>query len=257
LKSNKQIKDIIYVHKNIDRQYVVSYGINFQEFALHTPQPLRNLLLIKHQYEHGAFNIHTHLEYVEQEETDKIINDNVAGYGDFCWIDFDEEAGVNELNGQEIAELLYMGHLKQPLSAPFYSKLNNRFAYLSHDDGWFNKIYYRDFDDFYELLGSTVASKLGSVKGGKGLFGMKKEKQFPVIGPQIITSFKEKIKEGMIISIEKAIVSRGKIEIPIWVIGDYFNMDEMMEDYQQFSKSPANGLLIFDRKTKNWSSSIR
>ncbi|WP_064091637.1 hypothetical protein [Rossellomorea aquimaris] len=257
MKAINQVKDLIYVHKNKDRQYVVSYGISFNEFAEHSPDPLKNLLLIKHQYEHGAFNIHTHLEYVEQEEMKNIMNDGVQNYGDFCWIDFEEEVGVNELNGQEIAELLYMGHVKEPLTPPFYSKLNNRYAYLSHDDGWFNKIYYRDFEDFYYMLGSTVSSKIGSLKSGKSLFGLKKEKSFPSIGKDVIYSFKEKIKEGMVISLEKAILSRGKLEIPIWVIGDYFNMDEMVEDYKQIRKSPANGLLSYDRKTKSWSAFLR
>jgi hypothetical protein len=257
LKANNQVKDIIYVHKNPDRHYVVTYGIHFNEFAMNARKPLKNLLLIKHQYEHGAFNIHTHMEYVEQDEMKKIIDDGVQSYGDFCWIDFEEEVGVDELNGQEIAELLYMGHIKQPLNPPFYSKLNNRYAYLSHDDGWFNKVYYRDFEDFYHMLGATLSSKLSTVKSGKGLFGMKKEKPYPVIGKEVIHSFQDKLKEGMVISLEKAVLTRGKIEIPIWVIGDYYDMDEMAEDYKQIRKLPANGLLSYDRKTKSWSALLK
>ncbi|BCB02071.1 hypothetical protein KH172YL63_02040 [Bacillus sp. KH172YL63] len=257
MKANNQVKDIIYVHKNTDRQFVVSHGINFSEFASNARKPLKNLLLIEHQYEHGSFNIHTHMDYVEKDEIEELMNDGVHGYGDFCWIDFEEEVGVNELNGQEIAELLYMGHIKQPLLPPFYSKLNNRYAYLSHDDGWFNKVYYRDFEDFYHMLGAVVSSKLNTTKGGKGLFGMKKEKAYPAIGKEVIHSFRDKLKEGMVISLEKAIVSRGKIEIPIWVIGDYYDMDEMAEDYKQVSKSPANGLLSYDRKMKSWSALLK
>ena len=257
LKANNHLKDIIYIHKNTDRQYVVSYGINFNEFASHSLKPLKNLLLIKHQYEHGAFNIHTHLEYVEQDELKKIMNDQVHSYGDFCWMDFEEEVGVNELNGQEIAELLYMGHIKQPLTPPFYSKINNRYAYLTNDDGWFNKVYYRDFEDFYHMLGSVISSKLNTVKTGKSLFGKKKEKAYPPIEKEVISSFKEKLKEGMVISLEKAVISRGKIEIPIWVMGDYYNMDEMAEDYKRVKKLPANGLLSFDRKLKSWNALLR
>ena len=42
------------------------------------------------------------------------------GYGDFCWIDFEEEEALNELPSQAIAELLYLGHLKEHLKLPFY-----------------------------------------------------------------------------------------------------------------------------------------
>ncbi|WJV30359.1 hypothetical protein QTG56_04425 [Rossellomorea sp. AcN35-11] len=257
MKANNQVKDIIYVHKNTDRQYVVSFGIHFNEFASNARKPLKNLLLIKHQYEHGAFNIHTHMEYVERDEMKKIMNDGVQSYGDFCWIDFEEEVGVNELNGQEIAELLYMGHIKQPLNPPFYSKLNNRYAYLSQDDGWFNKVYYRDFEDFFYMLGATVSSKLSTIKGGKGLFGMKKEKAYPAISQEVIRSFGDHLNEGMVISLEKAVLTRAKIEIPVWVVGDYDDMDEMMEDYRQMRKTPENGLLSYDRKTKSWNALLR
>jgi hypothetical protein len=257
LKANNVVKDIIYVHQNADQQFVVSYGIHFNEFVMNAHHPLQNLLLIKHQYEHGGFNIHTHMEYVEQGDMKKLMNDHVQTYGDFCWIDFEEEVGVDELNGQEIAELLYMGHIKQPLNLPFYSKLNNRFAYLTHDDGWFNKVFYRDFEDFYHLLGETITSKMKTSKAGKGLFGMKKEKDFPAIGKDVIRSLRDKLKEGVVISLEKAILARGKIEIPFWVMGDYFDMDEMGEDYKQIRKAPANGLLSFDRKTKSWSALLK
>jgi hypothetical protein len=257
LKSNGQVHSLIYVHKNVEQQFVMSYGIGFKEFAHYIPEPLQNMLLIKHQFDYGAFNMHTNLEYVEENELKKIVEDNVYGYGDFCWIDFQEEVGVNELNGQEIAELLYLGHLKQHLCSPFYSKLNNRFVYLSHDDGWFNKIYYRDFNDFYHMLGSTVSSKLSAVKGEKTLLGIKKRKEYPPIPKDVIYSFREKMKEGMVIAVEQAIQSRGKIEIPIWVIGDYFNMDEMYEDYVQMKKMPANGLIVYDRKSKEWNAIVK
>ena len=39
--------------------------------------------------------------------------DGVYNYGDFCWVDFDEMEGLNELPGQILAELLYLGHVKE------------------------------------------------------------------------------------------------------------------------------------------------
>lgn len=257
MKQNGEIRNIIYIHENADKKYVLSYGIEFFEFAKNLPFKLNNLLLLNHQYDHGSFNMHTLLEFVESEKIQKLAHDDIYGYGDFCWIDFEEEAGVDELEGQEIAELLYLGHTKQHLQPPFYSKLNNQFAYLAHDDGWFNKTYYRNLNDFYSMLGSTVSYKLSHLKGQKLFFGLKKGKNYPFISKEVLYSFKDKMKEGMVISIEKSIQSRGKLEIPIWVMGDYLNMDAMYEDYEAVMKTPADGFLVFDRKTNEWSALVK
>ena len=45
--------------------------------------------------------------------------------------------------------------LKNYLRPPFYSYLGNRYVYLAHDDGWYNKTYYRDLNDFYNLLSTA------------------------------------------------------------------------------------------------------
>ena len=74
---------------------------------------------------------------------------------------------LNELTGQEIAELLYLGHQKQHLKLPFYNKLGNRFVYLAHDDGFFNKTYYRSFKDFFHFLSEAISDKLGELKARK------------------------------------------------------------------------------------------
>ncbi|SFB24242.1 MULTISPECIES: hypothetical protein [unclassified Bacillus (in: firmicutes)] len=251
-KHNQDMRDLIYVHLNQTDQSVMSYGIEFQEFYSAFSDSLNHLLLLKHRFDDGDFNMHTLLEYVPRDRIDKLASDNVYGYGNFCWIDFAEVEGLNELTGQETAELLYLGHLKQHLKIPFYNQLNNRFAYLAHDDGWFNKTYYRSMKDFYDLLSMVIALKLSHLKYEKSLFGIRKKRTYPAVNKELLLSLTPLLKEGICFSIRDAETQRAKVEIPIWIMGDFDNMDDMYDEYEQISRTNCYAKLVFDKKTKEW-----
>ncbi|TYS14821.1 hypothetical protein FZC78_17445 [Rossellomorea vietnamensis] len=256
LKQNGNFKDVIYVHQNEALQYVMSYGLEFRDFSQNLPNPLNHLLMIKHQFDHGSFNMNTMMEYTNKKEVSKLAGDNIYSYGDFCWIDFEEVDGLDQLSGQELAEILYLGHTKQSLNSPFYSKLNNRFVYLAHDDGWFNKVYYRYTNDFYQMLGNSIPGKLLHQKGEKSLKRLlpsQKITGLPPIPTEVIYTIKEKIKEGVAISLEKTVKGRASLKIPMWVMGDYMHMDSMYEDYQVRSAKQPYAYFVFDKKAKEWS----
>lgn len=251
-KHNSDIRELIYIQLNDDNQYVLSYGIEFFEFAQSVPSVFENILLLKHQFDDGDFNMRTMLEYVPMERMKKIIKDDVYSYGDFCWIDFEEVEGLNELTEQEIAELLYLGHLKQHIRKPFYNKLANKFVYLAHDDGWFNKTYYRNIDTFFAMLGGVITQKMGKLKVEKTIFGFGRKRSYPIIEREVLYSLADRMQEGLAISLEKATQNRNKIEIPLWVVGDFVNMDHMYEQYEVQSKGSSDAKLVFDRKVRDW-----
>lgn len=247
-----EIRDYIYIHHNNLDQYVISYGIEFKEFMDSFSSKLKNLLLLKHRYNDAEFNMHTLLEYVPQEKMELLINDGVYGYGNFCWLDFTDVEGLNDLSGQEIAELLYLGHIKQHLKQPFYQKLGNRFAYLAHDDGWFNKIYYRELNDFYEMLGNVVGLKMSQLHTKKTLFNLRKSRQFPSVSGKTIAQISHLTKEGLVISLKNREEIRQRIEIPIWVIGDFIDMDEMYEEVLKVEKEASQAKLVYEKKSNEW-----
>jgi hypothetical protein len=252
LKRNSDIRDVIYIHLNEKHQYVLSYGIEFSEFVLSLSDTLNHLLLLKHQFEDSDFNMHTMLDYVPKKRMMKLVDDEVYDYGDFCWIDFEEMDGLNELPGQALAELLYLGHVKEHLKQPFYSYLGNRYVYLAHDDGWFNKTYYRDLNDFYHLVSQVIAMKLSSAKPEKGILGIKRKRNYPEVDMHLILSLKSLMKEGMVISLKGMTQNRLRIELPIWLIGDFANMDDMYEEYEKNLRRPCEAKLTFDKKTREW-----
>jgi len=251
-KHHQDIRDLLYVHLNQTDQYVISYGIEFSEFAAAFSGSLNHLLLLEHRFDDTEYNMHTLLEYCPEDRINKLAAEDVYGYGDFCWIDFMEEEVLNELSDQEMAELLYLGHFKHHLKLPFYNKLDNRFVYLTHDDGWFNKTYYRSFKDFFHLLSDVISFKLGELKPEKALLGLRKKRSYPPVNKEILLSLTPFIKEGICISLRDADQQRTRVEIPIWVIGDFANMDDMYEEYQQISKQPYHAKIILDKRTKEW-----
>lgn len=251
-KNNGSQRDLIYVHVNETNQYVLSYGIEFAEFAQSLSDLMNNVLLLKHHFDEGDFNMHTLLEYVPNDRLPKLAKDDVNGYGDFCWIDFEDEEDLDELSGQELAELLYLGHMKEDLRTPFYQRLGNRFVYLAHDDGWWNKVYYRNMMDFYRMLGEVVAGKMLETKLEKNLLGLKRKRSFPPIHLDLLLNMKTMMKEGFLIAIHNATQTRTSIEVPIWILGDFINMDDMYEEYERVSKGKPDAKLILDKKTREW-----
>ncbi|MBT2689169.1 hypothetical protein J7I93_13330 [Bacillus sp. ISL-47] len=251
-KRNHAIRDLIYIHLNEQDQYVMTYGIEFAEFVQTLSDSINNLLLLKHRYEHGDYNMHTMFDYVSRDKLGRLVEEDVYGYGDFCWIDFEEEEAVNELPGQAIAELLYIGHVKEHLKPPFYNYLSNRYVYLAIDDGWFNRTYYRDLNDFYRMLGEVIPGKMGQMKVEKTLLGIKKKKTYPPISRDVLLSLKPLMKEGAVLSLKDIDQNRVRIEIPIWLIGDFANMDDMYDEYESIVKEPCEAKIVFDKKTREW-----
>lgn len=232
-------------------QFVISYGIEFPEFIKALPVRPANLLLLKHNFEDGHFNMHTMLDYADSEMYPKLSADDVYGYGDFCWIDFEDEADLDQLSGQEIAELLYLGHFKDHLHAPFYRKISNNIVYLAGDDGWYNKTYYKVWNHFYSMLGGVISDKINNHKE-KTLFTLRKKKDVPTIPDEILHSFISHMKEGIAFGIDKAVRNRHQVEIPVWVIGDFYDMDAMQEEYESVNGRTPDGKIVFDRKTEEW-----
>ncbi|MCM3588717.1 hypothetical protein M3182_23945 [Mesobacillus maritimus] len=253
MKKNSNNQELLYFHLNDRDHFVLSSGIEFYEFSRSLSDSLQKLLLLKHKFEEGEFNNHTLLHYVHEESLQKLMEENIANYGDFCWIDFEELEGVNVLSPQELAEILYLGHTKHHLKLPFYNQLGNRFAYLSQDDGWLNKIYYRNLNDFFRMLGQVIPRKIMMQKTEKTLLGMRKKREYPPINKEILKALTPVFKEGVVFALRKVEHSRNRLDLPLWVIGDYDDMDDMFDGFSQASNNPPDGRLIFDKKLKEWS----
>jgi hypothetical protein len=133
----------IYVNAALEENKAIYTGITFAEFIKYLPSPIENLMLlmggssvlfVETESERG-------LELFEGRElVDKLTRENLYSLGNFCFTDYAHLGGTKYLSEEQIAELLYLSHMFKPLKLPFFEPLQNRFAYLAHDDGWYCKL---------------------------------------------------------------------------------------------------------------------
>lgn len=214
--SKQSLRDLIYVNgKEQHNLYFYSYGIEFYEFMSCVSNRPENLILLKHKFEDAQWSIHSRLDYVTSQELDRLVEDSVYDYGDFCWVDFDREEDLVKLTKLQIAELLTFAHFAEPL----HEIPKARFAYYAHDDGWFNKLYVSDLEDYKTLLSRVIVSKLHRLT-------RRKMEDLP---DDIAAMLLESTKEGLFIDFSKIVKSKASISVPVTAVGHYLDMDKVYE----------------------------
>lgn len=149
---------ILYVISDLNENKFVYSGITLDFFIKHIKQT-PNMLLIKSDYigEKCLKNFEL-IEGVEQIEA--LIKYNEKCGGDFCFVDYCSESDLACLSEYNIAELLYMGHVFKPLESPFFKEIKNDFAYLSHDDSFYCKLYCKNSNEFKSVFCANICLSL-------------------------------------------------------------------------------------------------
>ncbi|WP_172254265.1 hypothetical protein [Saccharibacillus deserti] len=214
MKKKQDNREILYVSgSEIDQHCFYSYGIEFFEFmSCVEPRPA-NLILLKHKFEDGKRNPNCGFDYVISSEIDELIEDDVYGYGDFCWVDVEQEEDLDRLTEPQIAELLFFGHLAKPLN----EIPKARFAYYAHDDGWFNKLYVTYLEDYERMLSAVLVFKLREWT----------RRSIRAIPRHISRVLLEATQEGLFIDLSKIQKGKDEIRIPFTAVGHYRDMDSV------------------------------
>ncbi|WP_419879624.1 hypothetical protein [Brevibacillus centrosporus] len=234
MKREQKIRDLIYVSNEHHSNCFYSYGIEFHEFMDCVQNRPENLLLLKHNFDNPQWNQHSRFDYVTKQEINELIDDNVYGYGDFCWVDFSKKKDLDELTKDEIAELLFFSHLAEPL----HNLPKVRFAYYAHDDGWFNKLYVTHLQDYEILLSQVIILKLFKLTG-------RKLENFP---KEISAILIESTRAGLFIDLSKIVNNSVALKIPITAIGHYTDMDKVYDFREEITDYQV--WLVYS--TKSW-----
>lgn len=145
------MRDYIYIWNDPVNQFIVASGIEFNDIAQHLAIQ-SGIILLNPSYflpDYVKRDRKTSLSYILNEDINKLYEENVYSWGNFCWVDYTDD--LLEITDQEIAELLYIEHMGKPMNRIVLPSLRNRFLYLSHDDGWYLKLYYTSWDDIAAL----------------------------------------------------------------------------------------------------------
>lgn len=148
---------------------------------------------------------------------------------------------MRNLNLCEIAELLYLGHMFKPVKSPFFERIGNRYAYLAYDDGWFCRLYLRYYYDFQEILANKIIHTVSKSKRRK-IYPLSEELQKQLLSLAV---------NGLLIDFSDVLIGDKFIEIPIYTIGKFLDMDEMYNDLKRhIGRSKYSARLV--HKNKNW-----
>ncbi|MFJ7953316.1 hypothetical protein ACIQZG_17565 [Lysinibacillus sp. NPDC096418] len=241
LKSAEDFMYHIYIHMNDVDKFVIFSGLKLTQFVA-SVQPLHHLLLLKHSYEDGAFNMHTHLGYVPDEEVAHFVKKS-AESKELCWVDFMDERKLNQLTPMEQAELLYISHKKEPVTSPFFNKLQNRFVYYSSDIEKMTKIYFRHLNDS-ELLVANVFNSLIQEKERSISFWRRKVKStIPSLTPEFLRAYRSFAKEGALLSLYRIEKPKSTYGIEIRNLSDYSFPDEVWDDLNTILKNEHDELI--------------
>lgn len=231
----------LYVHMNDVDHFVVYSGITLRQFMT-SVEPLKNVLLIKHTYEEGSFNMHTQFDFVTAEEIPGFVKKEMDAKKDLCWIDFNSEKNMNALTPFEQAELLYFGHKREPLHAPFNAKLQNRYAYYSSIDDKMTKVYFRFMGDSESLV-ANLFNRMMREKESTGSFWRRKSKSAtPELDATLLRTYRPYAKEGALLSLYKMDKS-AHYGIEIRALSDYDFPDEVWDDLDEILKHEFDELI--------------
>lgn len=232
----------LYIHMNDVNHFVIFSGLSLKQF-LNSVHPIPNLLLLKHSYEDGSFNMHTQLDFVPNEDFNKFIKKTADTKDDLCWVDFIDEKHVNQLTPIEQAELLYLSHKKEPIGSPFYTKLQNQFVYYSSSTEKMAKIYFRFLNDS-ELLVSNLFNKMIKEKVGNGSFWKRKLKdKIPTLDPTYLKAYRPFAKDGALLSLYKMDKPNNTYGVEIRTLSDYDYPDEVWDDLDVILKQNYDELI--------------
>ena len=154
------MRDYLYVWHEPHANRVLASGIEFRDF-LPSLQETGGVVLLRHEFDEPALEPRSRLEFVPAGGLQKLADDNVYGYGDFCWVDFGRGVSLAHLDDAAIAALTFFAHAARPLHEIEVAGLANRFLFYGHDDGWYARIFYNGWDAIGPLLGGLLERVLG------------------------------------------------------------------------------------------------
>lgn len=162
----------LYVWNDTQHGSIVASGLRFADF-----EPLlqgkSGLLLFRHHFDGARRNPVFGLDYVEAERIQLLAKENIYSWGDFYWADY-SVSEFTHLTADEILELSYFSTEALPKKVPRIESLCNDFLVASHDDGWYVRAFYSDWNSITQVIKrrapELTTKNLNALKAGNNGF---------------------------------------------------------------------------------------
>lgn len=240
-----------YLYMYSDGPFEISYsGIGFCDFLDLLDDPIQNILLLKCE-EAGEKYVHN-FPIAEGKEAIAGLAQKRSknGFGDFHFLDYAKPGAVRELTEEEIKNLLYLSHMRKPCGSPFFARLQNRFVYLSHDDGWSCKLYLKDPTEFLTAAAGKIEAYLNVAQNnGQSKNALKRllrpeqmktgSGRLPPLDAQTRASLFDHWQDGLWIDLSGAEIGGDGGRVNIYLIGRVQDMDDAFSQFERCKTTQA------------------
>ena len=200
-----------YIFIDLDTQWVLSSGINLEDFFKYNNCNIENIILLDSEVCGNDYNNKHNFHTIKgKTNINTILNPEDICFGNLTFVDCKYLQNVDGLTLEQIFHILYFSHCYKKLKYLFENSLNNNYAYYSHDDGWHTEVYCRNIEDYIILLINLFYGKLG---------GQNNE-----YNRNLIKKLKDIFSKGIIIEFLKD-------KIMLYEIGYYRDVDYVINNY--------------------------
>lgn len=211
-------RDFYYLVCDFEENKVFSCGAKFSDFMKSIKIKPNNLLLLEASFGDGNYIVDLGFDYVDLKNMESLINDDVYGYGDFCWVDYDDFSIIKNISKMQLSELLYIRHRFEPLYKTKIDWLNNKYIYNAHDDDFWTRIYMEDIQEYKNVMHWKI---LDALKGRKSYI--------EPLPKDIIDYIFENSKYGILFDLENIYFQEGKTYLDIYKVGKGYNYDDIWD----------------------------
>ncbi len=149
---------------NGDESTVYTTGIPFSEFYSALENKPENILLLSDWYYKLEYDKFTCCSYCKSNEIDYFLEkDVVFEIANFHWVDFNSLEKLHRLSPYEVAELYYISNQCRPIKSFYFDKIDNKYFYLSHDDGYSSILWFKQIEEFYSMAGKIICEKISLI----------------------------------------------------------------------------------------------
>ncbi|KRO17260.1 hypothetical protein IV56_GL000380 [Lacticaseibacillus saniviri JCM 17471 = DSM 24301] len=234
---------MIYINFEPFAHLFLTYGLAASDIVHEPAKAPHHVLLLPPIDEDEFIDPHTGFNVISGQEAVSTFMRSQEASGR-SWLDYQHGAYLQELTPSEIAELLYLGHMKTHMQSPFYYKLQNNFVVLPLHNAMTN-LYFRHLSAFDFALSSAIRRHLRWAANEQPFWLRLRQQQFPIVPPETLKPLRQLMTDGIVFDFSHVIFSREHVKLPVIQPTQRFIPERDVVGNQV-------GSLTLNRMTKQW-----
>ena len=239
---------LLYLYEDAENNRLTMSGVTFADFIMSIGSKSA-LLVSGAAFKTVKHSSRTAFHYVEAHEVEQFVQSSDVERFPLNAVDIRSSHSLDVLTDVEIAELLFLMHMKRGMPSPFMTAVDNEWAYFSEHDGTQATVYLNDWSTVEQVLSTLLQQKI------------RRELRVPAASPltaEIIINLRQLLQEGILIDFthtRQSMFTR-QTTIPIYIAGRYEDMHVLKEDLETKKESIVLRGELIHRK-KSWSLELR